>query len=182
MSLRPDLIECWVFRVVPPAGPDDARPDAARLEILLIRRAGHRIFPGLWQCVTGGVEPGERVPAAAMREVREETGLGPDEIEAFFDLDQVAPFYDEGVDAVVVSAIFAARVRPEAKPHVSWEHDGIRWVSAEDAVRLTVWPSYAESIHRVREQLLDPGLERWFRLDADGGRIARTPTEPAPDR
>ena len=26
------------------------------------------------------------------------------------DLDQVAPFYDEGTDAVVVSAIFAARV------------------------------------------------------------------------
>ena len=51
-----------------------------------------------------------------MREVEEETGLGPDEIEAFYDLDQVAPFYDEGTDAVVVSAIFAARVRPDAEP------------------------------------------------------------------
>ena len=180
MSLRPDLIECWPFRVVPPSGADDARPDAARLEILLIRRAGHRIFPGLWQCVTGGIEPGERVTAAAMREVREETGLEGDELEAFYDLDQVAPFYDEGVDAVVVSAIFAARVRPEARPRVSWEHDGIRWVAADEAARLTVWPSYGESIRRVREQLLDPDLERWFRLDAEGGRIARTPTEPPP--
>lgn len=180
MSLRPDLIECWCFRVLPPASPADARPDADRLEILLIRRAPHRIFPGLWQCVTGGVEAGERIPAAAMREVLEETGLGPDEIEAFYDLDQVAPFYDEGTDAVVVSAIFAARVRPDARPRESWEHDGLRWVPAAEAPALAIWPSYQESVRRVREQLLDPALERWFRLDADGRRIARRPTAEPP--
>jgi 8-oxo-dGTP pyrophosphatase MutT (NUDIX family) len=176
VSLRPDLVECWVFRVVPPGAADDARPDAERLEILLIRRAAHRIFPGLWQCVTGGVEPGERVPAAAMREVHEETGLGPAEIEAFYDLDQVAPFYDEGADAVVISAIFAARVRPEAEARASWEHDGLRWVPAAHAPRLAIWPSYAESVRRVREQLLDPDLARWFQLDGEGRRIARRPT------
>ena len=166
MSLRPDLIECWVFRVT----------EAGTLEILLIRRAPHRIFPGLWQCVTGGIEPGERVTDAAMREVREETGLGPDEIEGFYDLDQVAPFYDEGVDAVVVSAVFAARVRPGAEPRASWEHDGLRWVPATEAPRIAIWPSYADSIRRVRDQLLDPELESWFALDADGRRIARHPT------
>jgi 8-oxo-dGTP pyrophosphatase MutT (NUDIX family) len=165
-----------VFRVPPPVSADDPRTDAERLEILLIRRAAHRIFPGLWQCVTGGVEPGEFIPAAAMREVREETGLGHDEIEAFYDLDQVAPFYDEGSDAVVVSAIFAARVRQDAEAHESWEHDGLRWVPAAEAPRLAIWPSYAESVRRVREQLLDPALEPWFRLDADGRRIARRPT------
>jgi 8-oxo-dGTP pyrophosphatase MutT (NUDIX family) len=164
-----------VFRVVPPSGRDDARTDAERLEILLIRRASHRIFPGLWQCVTGGVESGELVPTAAMREVREETGLGEAEIEAFYDLDQVAPFYDEGADAVVVSAIFAARVRPDAEARESWEHDGLRWVPASDAPRLAIWPSYGESVRRVREQLLDPELEPWFRLDAGGGRTARRP-------
>ena len=176
MSLRPDLIECWLFRVPPPAGPDDARADADRLEILLIRRAPHRIFPGLWQCVTGGVEPGERIPAAALREVLEETGLGHAEIEAFYDLDQVAPFYDEGADAVVVSAIFAARVRPDAEARESWEHDGLRWVPAGDAPGLAIWPTYRESVRRVRELLLDPALEPWFRLDERGGRIARRPT------
>ena len=166
MTLRPDMIECWVFRVVPPG-------DA--VEILLIRRAPDRIFPGLWQCVTGSIEPGETVPEAAMREVREETGLGAEEIEAFYDLDQVAPFFDEGPDAIVVSAIFAARARPEAVPEASREHDGLRWVPAEEAPRLAIWPSYAESIRRVREVLLDPALEPWFRLDSGGYRIARHP-------
>ena len=176
MSVRPDLVECWVFRVLPPLGSSDAHPDAERLEILLIRRASHRIFPGLWQCVTGRVEPGERIPAAALREVEEETGLGAADIEAFYDLDQAAPFYDERSDAVVVSAIFAVRVRPDAVPFMSDEHDGMRWVPAAAAPGLAIWPSYAESVRRVRDLLLDPELARWFVLDGEGHRVARRPT------
>jgi 8-oxo-dGTP pyrophosphatase MutT (NUDIX family) len=167
MSLRPDLVEAWVFHVDPSSGG---------VEILLIRRAAHRIFPGLWQCVTGGIEPGERVPIAALREVEEETGLGHNAIEAFYDLDQVAPFYDEASDAVVVSAIFAMRVRWDAVGRLSHEHDGLRWVPAADVPGMVVWPSYAESVRRVREQLMDPALARWFELDLDGRRLARRPT------
>jgi 8-oxo-dGTP pyrophosphatase MutT (NUDIX family) len=166
VSVRPDLVECWVFRVDPAAG----------VEVLLIRRAPHRIFPGLWQCVTGGIEDGERVPAAALREVREETGLADDDIEAFYDLDQVAPFYDESSDAVVVSAIFAVRARLDAVPRLSHEHDALRWLPAAEVPAAVVWPSYAESVRRVAEVLTDPELERWFRLDAEGRRIARRPT------
>jgi 8-oxo-dGTP pyrophosphatase MutT (NUDIX family) len=110
-----------------------------------------------------------------MREVGEETGLAGDDILAWYDLDQVAPFYDEGADAVVVSAIFAARVRPEAAARASHEHDEIRWVPAAEAPSIAVWPSYAESVARVRERLLDEGTARWFRLDADGRRVARPP-------
>ena len=163
MSVRPDLVECWVYRVPPGGLP----------EFLLIRRAPDRIFPGLWQCVTGGLEPGERIPAAALREVREEIGFGSDEIEAFYDLDQVTHFYDEGPDAIVVGAIFAVRVRADAGPTLSHEHDGARWADREEALRLVVWPSYRDTIDRILGKLLDPEVEPWFRLDLDGRRLAR---------
>jgi 8-oxo-dGTP pyrophosphatase MutT (NUDIX family) len=160
---RPDLVECWIFRV-PPAGEP---------EFLLVRRAPGRIFPGLWQCVTGGVEPGERIPTAALREVREEVGFGPDEIEAFYDLDQVSHFYDEGPDAVIAGAIFAIRVRPGAEPTLSHEHNGACWAGREEALRLVVWPTYGATIDRVLVNLLDPEAEPWFRMDAEGHRLAR---------
>ena len=160
---RPDLVECWIFRV-PPAGEP---------EFLLIRRAPGRIFPGLWQCVTGGLEPGERIPMAALREVREEVGFGPSEIEAFYDLDQVTHFYDEGPDAIVAAAIFAIRVRPDAEPTLSHEHDDFRWVSRDEALRLVVWPAYRDTIDRITGTLLDPRAEPWFRLDPEGRRLAR---------
>lgn len=41
-------------------------------QILLLERQLH---PGFWQSVTGSLEPGEAHPAAAIRELEEETGL-----------------------------------------------------------------------------------------------------------
>lgn len=46
--------------------------------VLLLRR---RDQPGFWQSVTGSLKPGETPLTAARREVREETGFGPDGLE-----------------------------------------------------------------------------------------------------
>ncbi|HEY8198307.1 MAG TPA: NUDIX domain-containing protein [Candidatus Limnocylindrales bacterium] len=173
--IRPDLIECWVFRLPDPA-PDDragVHTGAVEPEFLLIRRAPGRIFPGLWQCVTGGPEPAERIPQVALREVAEETGLGTDDIEGFYDLDMVSSFYDEGPDAIVSGAIFAMRVQVAAEPRLSDEHDAFRWATAADARALVVWPSYGECLDRIRRYLLDPVAARWFELDLDGRRLLR---------
>ncbi len=163
MPLRPDLVECWVFRV-----------RGGALEFLLVHRAQGRIFAGLWQPVTGSIDEGESVPLAALREVAEETGFAGPDVEACYDLDQVAAFYDEGSDALLLSALFAVRVRPEAALRLSSEHDEGRWVDAETALRLAVWPAYADAIARIRERLLEPGIARWFALDpTTGRRLAR---------
>ncbi len=163
MAFRPDLIECWVFRVLEPG----------RVEYLLIRRAPDRIFPGLWQCVTGGVEAGERIPETALRELREETGLEPAALAGFYDLDMAYEFYDEGPDAMVVAAALAARVAPEATITLSHEHDAARWVDREEALRLAIWPAYAEALERIERRLLDPAVARWFELSPEGRRLAR---------
>ena len=167
--VRPDLVECWVFRV-----PDDGRP-----EFLLIQRAADRIFPGIWQPVTGRLEPGERAPEAALREVVEETGLGSGDLEAFYDLDQVGQFYSEDADAVVLSVIFAAQARRSAEPRLSREHAASVWVTAEEAVERSVWPPYRDSVTLIERLVRDPVLAGWFRLDAAGRRVALSP-RPAP--
>jgi 8-oxo-dGTP pyrophosphatase MutT (NUDIX family) len=164
MAIRPDLIECWLFRVPSPG---------AAPEYLLIRRAPGRIFPGLWQCVSGGLDPGERVTDTVLREVREETGLADEDVEAFYDLDQSYQFYDEGPDAVVTAAAFAMRVRPDAGLRLSHEHDAHRWAIREEALDLAIWPAYAESMARIEARLLDPAQARWFELTPDGRRLAR---------
>ncbi len=46
------------------------------LRVLLLERADH---PGYWQSVTGSQHPGESLRQTAVREVREETGLDPEQ-------------------------------------------------------------------------------------------------------
>lgn len=138
----------------------------------MLRRAPGRILAGLWQCVSGSLEPGERIVAGALRELREETGFDETTIEALFDLDQVNQFHEPSVDAILVAAIFAVRVRPGSEPVISHEHDELRWVGPGAALDLAVWPAYRQSIERIQEDLLDPARAAWFRLELDGRRPA----------
>ncbi len=163
--VRPDLIEAWVFRV----------PAAGGVEYLLIRRAADRIFPGIWQPVTGGLGTGETVPAATLREIEEETGFSGDDIEALFDLDQVSSFYAEDLDAIVNSVILAARVRPDLEPRLSSEHVDLAWVGHGEAAHRSVWPPYRASLDLLERIAADAELARWFELDRAGRRVARPP-------
>ena len=164
---RPDLVDCWIFRVV-----HSAR-DVPSTEILLLRRAPGRILPGLWQCVSGSLETDDRVAVGALRELREETGFGPDAIEAFYDLDFVNQFHEPSYDAVVTAAIFAVRVPPGSEPTLSHEHDAARWLPIEDAHTEVVWPGYRAAIERIRDDLIDPERASWFELTLDGDRRPR---------
>ena len=161
---RPDLVDCWIFRDAP-----------AGREILLIRRAPGRILPGLWQCVSGSLEDGERVAVGALRELREETGFAGADIEAFYDLDLVNQFHEPSVDAVVTSAVFAVRVVAGAEVRLSHEHDGARWLPIDVAHREIIWPGYRTAIERIRDDLSDPERAAWFELTLDGAGRASMP-------
>jgi 8-oxo-dGTP pyrophosphatase MutT (NUDIX family) len=159
---RPDLVDCWMFRVATSAR------SVTSIEVLLLRRAPGRILPGLWQCVSGALEPDERVAVAALRELHEETGFGPADVEAFYDIDLVNQFHEPSVDAVMTAAVFAVRLRPDAEPTLSLEHDGARWVALADALTEVVWPGYRTAIERIRDDLSDRERATWFELTLDG--------------
>jgi len=136
---RPDLVSCWMFRVDPGRG----------LEILLLRRAPGRIFPGIWQPVTGKLEAGERIVDGALRELVEETGIGPEGIDALYGIDQVNIFHADHVDALQAEAVFAALLKPGVEAELSHEHDEGRWLTAADAIEAVLWPAYREAIREI---------------------------------
>jgi len=154
VTTRPDLVACWLFRL-------DA---AGRPEILLIHRAPDRLYPGLWQCVTGKLETGERIAAAALREVAEETGLRSADIEAFYETDLVNWFHEASLDALLCEAVFAAQVRSEAPVSLSTEHDDARWVGPDEARQIVTWPAYLHAIDTVEWLLANPSKAAAFRL------------------
>jgi 8-oxo-dGTP pyrophosphatase MutT (NUDIX family) len=163
VPFRPDLVAVWIYRRAPSS--------EAGVEILLLRRASGRPLPGLWQCVTGSIEPGERVALAALRELDEETGLRDGAVEAFYDLDLVSQFHWPDVDGVLSEVVFAVRVAPGVEPTLSHEHDAFDWVTPAEAVERAVWPAYAEAIERIASVLPDPRRARWLETRLDGSRV-----------
>jgi 8-oxo-dGTP pyrophosphatase MutT (NUDIX family) len=153
VSVRPDLVACWLYRL-------DA---AGQPEILLIRRSPDRMYPGLWQCVTGKLEPGERILDGALREVAEETGLGREDLTDLMDTDIVNWFHAADLDAILCEAVFAARVRDGAAVTLSFEHDDHRWLSADDARALVIWPAYERAIDFVGWVLAHPDKAAGYR-------------------
>jgi dATP pyrophosphohydrolase len=152
--MRPDLVACWLFRI-------DA---AGRPEILLIHRAPGRIYAGIWQCVTGRLEAGERIVEGALREVAEETGLVRADLDAVFETDIVNWFHEETADAIWCEAVFAARVRPGATVVLSIEHDDVRWLTLAEARELVVWPAYVRAIDMIAWLVDHPGKAATYRL------------------
>ncbi len=154
MSLRPDIAACWVYRIAP----------SGNLEILLIRRAPGRRYAGIWQCVTGKVEPGERIVDAALRELTEETGLGGDDLEAFLETDIVSTFHEASLDVLLVEAVFAARVGADAEVRLSEEHNAFEWLDLQAARARVTWPAYVRAIDFVEWLEANPDRAASFRL------------------
>jgi 8-oxo-dGTP pyrophosphatase MutT (NUDIX family) len=152
--LRPDLVACWLYRVT----------GDGQLEILLIHRAPGRMYPGLWQCVTGRLEAGETILAGALREVAEETGIGPASIEALFETDIVNWFHEVAVDGLMSEAVFAARLRLDAAITISDEHDDLRWLTPAEAHELVTWPSYHRAIEQLEWLVANPDRAAVYRL------------------
>jgi len=151
--MRPDLVACWIFRIV-----DD------RVEILLIRRAPGRMYPGLWQCVTGRLESGETIVGGALREVAEETGIVGGDIEALFETDIVNWFHEVTVDGMWSEVVFAARIRADAAVTISGEHDDLRWVTPAAAHELVLWPAYHRAIDQLQWLVANPSMAAVYRL------------------
>ena len=112
------------------------RRDANEWRVLALRRAQGTRCPSSWESVHGAIEPGEMPHDAAVREVREETGL---EVHRLYHVG-VQPFYIGAIGLVSLSVGFAAVVDDSTHVVLSDEHDAFEWLSGAEAQARFTWP------------------------------------------
>ena len=86
------------------------RPYREEWLALALQRSAVTRCPGSWETVHGRMEAGERPEHAAVREVREETGLDIDRLYSI----TCQPFYLHALGVVQMAVVFAAFVREGA--------------------------------------------------------------------
>jgi len=126
-----------------------ARFAASGLEVLLLRRAPGMRCAGAWETVHGKIEHGERPDAAAMRELREETGL---DCERLYNI-TLGGFYLHTQGVLSLTVVFCALVAADAVPVIGEEHDASRWLPIAAAMDECAWPREREAMQHVAHLL-----------------------------
>jgi dATP pyrophosphohydrolase len=116
--------------------------------VLTLRRTEHTRSTGSWETVHGRIEARERPPAAAVRELREETGLTAARLYSV----TVNPFYLQQSNTVQLAVVFAAFVE-SAAVRLGPEHDAFEWLTPARAAKRFTWPREAEALAHIRKLL-----------------------------
>jgi len=120
--------------------------------VLLLQRAAGGKRPESWETVYGKIDAREKPEHAALRELREETGLEPD---ALYNV-TVSSFYLHQSHTVQMCITFAAFVPDDVDVILGEEHQAFEWLTLDEACSRFTWPREAHSL-RDAHHLLQRG-------------------------
>jgi 8-oxo-dGTP diphosphatase len=124
-------------------------------KILVVRRARPPAH-GLYTLPGGVVEPGETLADAAMREVREETGLTIEPVALAGFRETIVRDAHERVERHFVILCFAARWRA-GEPVLNEELSEARWLAPAELAGLPTTPGLADIVATAFERLKAAG-------------------------
>jgi dATP pyrophosphohydrolase len=137
MKIISNMIEAHIFR---------KRKNS--IEFLLLKRGEDDSYPGFWQMVTGSMNKNEKSYLAALREIKEETGLKP---KRFWVVPNVNSFYSHEKNCISLLPVFACEVVGNREIKISSEHCDYGWYTPAKAKKLLVWPGQRKSVDIITE-------------------------------
>ncbi len=118
------------------------------LYLMLRRSKSEKMYPDMWQIVTGSIERGETALQGALRELKEETGYDPQKL---WIVPHINSFYSVKNDTLNHTIIFAAQVTPKTNPILSDEHYQFGWYPIEIAKSMCVWTGQIQALDIMHE-------------------------------
>lgn len=111
-------------------------------KFLLLKRSDDKIYPGIWQGVTGKIKDEEPPYKTALRELKEETGLDADKM---WTADKINIFYDAKKNIMNLIPVFGVVVHSK-EIILSEEHSEYKWCSIDETVKLLTWEQQKKGV------------------------------------
>lgn len=120
-------------------------------KVLILKRTPER--SGYWQPVCGGVEKGEELIEAALREISEETGIR--HIKSIIDLKYTFAYKEtkKGVLMDMQDFCFAAEVEKISDVKISDEHEEYKWCSYIEAKEYLKWEHNLNALEKLMQKV-----------------------------
>tara|TARA_B100002052_G_scaffold299180_2_gene336051 strand:- start:7594 stop:8055 length:462 start_codon:yes stop_codon:yes gene_type:complete len=120
-------------------------------QFLMLKRSSNKIYPNIWQGVTGKINNKEQPYRTAIRELFEETGLRPSKI---WSIDTVNLFYDSNNNVMNLIPVFGVQVLTK-NIKISDEHSEFKWCNINQAIKLLTWEQQKKGIQIFYDMLIE---------------------------
>lgn len=117
--------------------------------LLLVRRSDRvRTYRGHWAAISGYLEAGATPLEQACQELREELGLGEDDVD-LVRIGEPLTFTDDSIGVTWMVHPFLFRMHDDGEIRTDWEASASHWVEPEEMKTLPTVPKLREALARV---------------------------------
>lgn len=125
-------------------------------KVLLLKR-DTSVLRDVWCYIGGGIEEGEKAWEAALREVKEETGITNLPLYSSNQFDQI---YSPEENYIYIAPVFVGYVDESQKVKLNYEHSDYKWVSFKEACDTVSIPGNEEVLLSIEKHFVNrPPLE-----------------------
>jgi|YNPBryantNP2012_1023418.scaffolds.fasta_scaffold06808_4 8-oxo-dGTP pyrophosphatase MutT (NUDIX family) len=120
-------------------------------KLLLLKRSRKvKTYKGWWGAIAGYINPDEEPYIRALKEIKEETGINPDQVELIRigEPVKVEDTYENQLYEWVIHP-FMFKLRKKHKINIDWEHTEYRWIKPSDINRYRTVPYLKEIVQSM---------------------------------
>ena len=135
--------------------------EGPRCRTLLLRRSAAPL-EGTWSHVAGTIGTGETCWLAALRIIRQDTGVVP---QSFYSADVCEQFYEPDRDRMFLVPVFVGFAREEAQVEPGTDYGEFAWCSREEASKRLSFPAQRRILGWVWDEFVDQQPSSCLRIE-----------------
>ncbi|MBX3042593.1 MAG: NUDIX domain-containing protein [Candidatus Kapabacteria bacterium] len=130
--------------------------------LVLKRSQNVKVYPGIWQVITGTIEGDETALSTALRETMEEIGCKPIRM---WTIPYITRFFNPKNDTIQASPVFGMIIDSRQQIKLSDEHEKYEWLHLDMAIEKLLLPSHRDATNIFNEFIINAKDKSLFEIN-----------------